>query len=127
MDFFQFDDDYVRRLREGDRETSEHFESYFRELLLIKLRWKVSRRDAIDDIIQETFVRVLARLGDLQAPEKLGAYVHSVANHVLQEWYREDRPPSPSDPHPIDPPDPTNFETELIDEETRRIVREIVN
>ena len=44
MDFFTFDDEYVRRLREGDRWTEEHFYSYFQQLLLIKLR----RRLALD-------------------------------------------------------------------------------
>lgn len=127
MDFFRFDDDYVRRLREGDRETSEHFESYFRELLLIKMRRRVSRRDAIEDIIQETFVRVLARLGDLQDAAKLGPYVNSVSNHVLQEWYRANPSAKTSDAHPADLAGATDVETELIDEETRRLVRDTLD
>ncbi len=127
MDFFRFDDDYVRRLREGDRETAEHFESYFRELLLIKLRRRVSRRDAIEDIIQETFVRVLTRLSELQEPAKLGPYVNSVGNHVLLEWYRAN-PLSPAgDSPPPDVADPSDIESELIDGETRRMVRETLN
>ncbi|HEX2122596.1 MAG TPA: sigma-70 family RNA polymerase sigma factor [Thermoanaerobaculia bacterium] len=127
MDFFRFDDDYVRRLREGDRETSEHFASYFRELLLIKLRRRVSRRDAIEDLIQETFVRVLARLSELQEPAKLGPYVNSVANHVLLEWYRANPITPAGDAPPPDAVDPGDVESELIDEETRRRVRETLN
>ena len=33
-----FDSEYVRRLKEGDHATEQHFTSYFGELLLIKLR-----------------------------------------------------------------------------------------
>ena len=34
MDFFTFDDEYVRRLREGDPCTEEHYEHYFGLLLI---------------------------------------------------------------------------------------------
>ena len=37
MELYAFDDDYVARLRAGDRFTEEHFLRYFNELLQIKL------------------------------------------------------------------------------------------
>ena len=52
MDFFTFDDEYVRRLREGDRWTVDHFYAYFQQLLLIKLRRRLPSLEKIDDVRQ---------------------------------------------------------------------------
>ena len=62
MDFFTFDDEYVRRLRDGDRWTVEHFYSYFQQLLLIKLRGRLPSKEAIDDVRQEVFARFFRAL-----------------------------------------------------------------
>lgn len=91
MELFAFDDDYVRRLREGDPATEAHFSAYFRDLLLIKLRRKLSSSEAIDDLRQEIFARTFEKLTDLQDGRKLGAFVNVIANHVLMEYYRRSR------------------------------------
>jgi RNA polymerase sigma-70 factor (ECF subfamily) len=88
MELFVFDDDYVRRLREGDRDTATHFHAYFRDLLLLKLRRRLASLDAIDEVRQEVFVRCFQHLGDLREPRKLGAFVNSICNRVLMEYYR---------------------------------------
>jgi RNA polymerase sigma-70 factor, ECF subfamily len=88
MDLFPFDDDYIGRLRTGDRATEEHFHSYFRDLLLVKLRHRLRSMQAVDEVRQEVFVRVLARLGELRDARKLGAFVNSTCNLVLMEYYR---------------------------------------
>ena len=62
VELYSFDDDYVRRLRDGDRWTEEHFHEYFNELLLIKLRSRMTSLHAIDDVRQEVFVRVFRTL-----------------------------------------------------------------
>jgi RNA polymerase sigma-70 factor (ECF subfamily) len=93
MELFTFDDEYVRRLREGDRWTEEHFTSYFQQLLLIKLRRRLPSKDAIDDIRQTVFARVFQVLrapdGGIRDGRKLGAYVNTVCNNVLLEHYRK--------------------------------------
>jgi len=88
MELFDFDDDYVRRLREGDRGTAAHFHAYFRDLLLLKLRRRLASMDAIDEVRQEVFARSIERLGDLRDARKLGAFVNSICNRVLMEYYR---------------------------------------
>lgn len=88
MELFAFDDEYVRRLREGDRETEEHFHSYFRDLLLLKLRRRLGSMEAVDEVRQEVFVRALARLGELRDGRKLGAFMNGICNLVLMEYYR---------------------------------------
>ncbi len=93
MELFTFDDEYVRRLREGDRWTEEHFYSYFQQLLLIKLRRRLPSLDAIDDVRQTVFVRFFKDLrspdGGIRDGRRLGAYVNSICTNVLYEWYRQ--------------------------------------
>jgi len=91
LQFFAFDAAYLERLRSGDARTEEHFVSYFGELIQLKLRSRLNSREAIEDVRQETFVRVLVlvRSADgLREPDRLGAFVNSVCNHVLLEHYR---------------------------------------
>ncbi len=93
MDLFTFDDEYVRRLREGDRWTEEHFYSYFQQILLIKLRRRLPSLDAIDDVRQTVFARFFAKLrsldGGVRDGRRLGSYVNSICTNVLFEWYRK--------------------------------------
>lgn len=92
MQLYSFDDDYVRRLREGDRWTEDHFVRYFNELLLIKLRSRLSSLAAIDDVRQEVFVRVFRALRSSEGVRdgrKLGSFVNSVCNNVLLESFRD--------------------------------------
>lgn len=92
VDRYEFDEEYLRRLREGDPSAEEHFAAYFGELLLIKLRARLHCRHLIEDIQQETLLRVVRALrqgGGLEQAGCLGAFVNSVCNHVLSE-YRSD-------------------------------------
>ncbi|HEX4756616.1 MAG TPA: sigma-70 family RNA polymerase sigma factor [Terracidiphilus sp.] len=91
MQFHTFDASYVENLCAGESATQEHFVAYFTELLRIKLRSRLNSSHAIEDVCQETFARVFAVLrkdGGLRQPERLGAFVNSVCNHVLFEQYR---------------------------------------
>jgi RNA polymerase sigma-70 factor (ECF subfamily) len=91
LQFFAFDTAYVERLQAGDAPTEEHFVRYFSELLLLKLRSRLSSKEAIEDVRQETFTRVfviLRKERGLKQPDRLGAFVNSVCNHVLMEHYR---------------------------------------
>jgi RNA polymerase sigma-70 factor, ECF subfamily len=94
LQFTAFDASYLERLQGGDARTAQHFTAYFGELIQLKLRSRLRSREAIEDVRQETFVRVLAlvRTKDgVRQPERLGALVNSVCNHVLMEYYRSHR------------------------------------
>jgi RNA polymerase sigma-70 factor (ECF subfamily) len=94
MQFVEFDAPYLERLQRGDTHIEDHFVSYFGELIRLKLRARLSSKEAIEDVTQETFARVLAlvRAKDgVRQPERLGALVNSVCNHVLLEHYRSHR------------------------------------
>jgi len=131
MDFFPFDDDYVRRLREGDRWTEEHFRSYFEQLLLIKLRRRLPSLEAIHDVRQEVFARVFKTLrapeGGIRDGRKLGAYVNTVCNNVVLEQYRQTNRTEPLVDAHLDLPTSEDVENALVNSEERERVRRVVN
>lgn len=90
---FSFDADYVQRLKEDDDATTEHFAQYFGDLIRIKAVSRGRSRHVAEDVRQETLLRVLRNLrrGTIEHPERLGAYVNTVSNHVMQEMFRKDK------------------------------------
>jgi RNA polymerase sigma-70 factor (ECF subfamily) len=91
LQFRAFDARYIENLCAGDQVTQEHFVGYFTELLQLKLRSRLQSPQAIEDVRQETFARVLATLrreNALRRPESFGAFVNTVCNNVLLEHYR---------------------------------------
>jgi len=91
LQFRAFDASYIENLCAGDQVTQEHFVGYFTELLQLKLRSRLQSPQAIEDVRQETFARVLATLrreNALRRPESFGAFVNTVCNNVLLEHYR---------------------------------------
>jgi RNA polymerase sigma-70 factor (ECF subfamily) len=91
LQFYDFDESYLERLCSGDFRTEEHFVAYFSELIRLKLRSRLRSPQAIEDVRQETFVRVFALLrkkSGIRQPDRLGAFVNSICNNVLLEQYR---------------------------------------
>jgi RNA polymerase sigma-70 factor, ECF subfamily len=133
LQFTTFDASYLGKLRSGDARTEEHFVTYFSELIRLKLRSRLQSRDAIEDVKQETFVRVLALIrveGGLRQPDRLGALVNSVCNNVLLEHYRSK---SRREDGIDDEPETTFVNREpsalsiLEAKDTKRVVRQILN
>ncbi len=91
MQFFPFDKAYLERLRSEDASTEGHFVAYFGELLKIKLRARMLPPDRVNDVSQETFLRVFkaVRKEDaIREPDRLGAFVNSICDNVLREKQR---------------------------------------
>jgi RNA polymerase sigma-70 factor, ECF subfamily len=107
VEFFAFDKAYVERLREGDALTEEHFVAYFEQLLRIKLRSRMLTSDKVEDLRQETFIRVIAviRKDGVRQPERFGAFVNSICNNVLLEHYRSSTKNQPMEDAHMDIPD----------------------
>ena len=128
VELHPFDEVYVNRLRSGDPAVQQHFCAYFGELVQIKLRSRLLPRHVIEDIRQETFLRVLMALqrDGIEQPERLGAFVNSVCNHVLFEQYRfQDRTES-LEPLPEPPDHGVDLDRTLLSEETRRQVEQVL-
>jgi len=129
--FEEFDELYLDRLARGDRETEEHFSNYFGRLILIKLRRRVRSAQVIEDVRQETFLRVLRILrseAGIRRAEGLGALVNSVCNNVLLEtWRSQKRHPSVPETG-WDPADRgANPERALLTAEQRGAVRAVID
>lgn len=131
LENYPFDADYLRLLAEGDASVSEHFTAYFGKLLLLKLRTRVRSVTAIDDIRQETFLRVFRTLrekGGLRHPERLGAFVNSVCNNVMFESFRADARFSPLPEDEAEPEDKNyNLHEELVSEERKQAVQQVLD
>lgn len=127
MELHSFDVDYVARLARGDRPTEHHFTVYFRELLLLKFRSRIRAPDLIEDVIQETFLRVIAALREdgLNHPERLGAFVNAVSNNVFHEHLRSR---SRSEPISIavEPAAGPSIENTLVSRERRELVDRVL-
>ncbi len=130
MEYQLFSGEYVQRLAEGDVETERHFVAYFSELLLIKLRRALLSHQAVEDVRQETFLRVFSVLrnkGGVQHPEKFGAFVNGVCSNVLAEYYRSSSRHTPPHHQILETPDAgTDPETGLVNEERKHSVRAIL-
>lgn len=130
MELFSFDEDYLNRLCARDVQTEQHFVAYFSKLLLIKLRSRLRSSSAVEDIRQETFVRVLKTLrseGGIRNPGGLGSFVNSVCNNVLLEFYRSSSNSVLDDGTISDRPDQTiDLDGMLVTNQMREHVRAIL-
>jgi RNA polymerase sigma-70 factor, ECF subfamily len=131
LEFFAFDEAYVGRLREGDPSTESHFVAYFSQLIQIKLRARYLAPEVIEDLKQETFIRVIRSLrsdGGIRQGDRLGPFVNSVCNHVLLEHYRSGSKNVPLESDHLELPDKAlNLETLAISAETQRMVRSVLS
>ncbi|MGA2591034.1 MAG: RNA polymerase sigma factor [Bryobacteraceae bacterium] len=131
MKFLQFDAEYVRRLTQGDAGVEEHFASYFGDLLFLKLRARLRSCPLIEDIRQETLMRVLLILrtrGGVEHPERFGAFVNAVSNNVMMELRRAELRHDPMDEDQEEPLDTTvDLDAPLVDIETKRLVTRVMD
>ncbi|MGB8458137.1 MAG: sigma-70 family RNA polymerase sigma factor, partial [Candidatus Acidiferrum sp.] len=123
--------EYVERLREGDTSTEQHFVAYFDQLLRIKLRARMLASETVEDLRQETYIRVLVNLRKsedaVRQPERFGAYVNSVCNNVLMEFYRASNRTSPWDDSYLELPDhAVSTEGLLVSKQSKKRVREVL-
>ena len=125
-----FDRDYVERLKSGDAATEQHFANYFGQLLRIKLRVRLRSAQLIEDLSQETFLRVLTALrrkDGLEYPERLGAFVNTVCQNLLFELYRaESRRPADLAYHLDVPDERASAESALVTDERKDQVRQVL-
>lgn len=131
MEFFSFDGAYVDRLRAGDPSTEQHFVAYFDQLLRIKLRSRTLASDRVEDLRQETYIRVVAALrkeGGIRQPERFGAFVNSICNNVLLEYYRSSARNQPLEDEHVDIPDKVlDLEGMLATKQSGEYVRRILD
>jgi RNA polymerase sigma-70 factor, ECF subfamily len=130
VEFFAFDKIYVEKLREGDPSTELHFVAYFEKLLRIKLRARALASDGVEEVKQETFIRVVAALrkeGGVRQPERFGAFVNSICNNVLFEYHRTSGKYREMDEKYLEIPDKlVDLEGMLVTQQAAQLVRQIL-
>lgn len=85
-----FDSAYLRKLRERDPDTCQHFTAHFTLLLDHVLRASLRDRELAADLRNETLYRVLRHVDrdQIREPERFGAFVRRVAKIVTLEYFR---------------------------------------
>jgi RNA polymerase sigma-70 factor, ECF subfamily len=130
VEFFAFDKAYVERLRGGDPVTEQHFVAYFEQLLRIKLRARMLASDKVEDLRQETFIRVIAAVrkeAGVRQPERFGAFVNSICNNVLLEYYRSSARSQPMEDLHLEIADKVlDLEGMMVTKQTSERVRKIL-
>lgn len=123
-----FDAEYLQRLKDDEPTTWDHFDSYFRSRLTVKLRGRGLSASVIEDAIQDTFVHVLTAVQKdrVRTPDAFGAFVSGVCrNVVLNYWKNVSKSVDVSE---IDIPDPAaNLEISLLLLERQTLVEEVLN
>jgi RNA polymerase sigma factor (sigma-70 family) len=129
VDLYSFDADYLRKLKAHEPATEAHFASYFKSRLDMKLRHRGFAPSTVEDIRQDTLLRVIdaVQRGQVQHPERFGAFVASVCDNVIRETYRITSRSQHLDVEAMDLPDGrTNLETQVLRKERRQVVAEMV-
>ncbi|HLW76789.1 MAG TPA: sigma-70 family RNA polymerase sigma factor [Bryobacteraceae bacterium] len=121
----------MSRLRDGDAETEKHFVSHFTNVIRLSLRYRLRSWELIEDIRQETFLRVLNFIRSdrsLDHPERFGAYVHSVSINVMMELLRAStrHPPIPEEAQHLEDRR-ASAEGSLVTRERKEFVRAILD
>ncbi len=132
MKFKEFNDDYVRRLTDADSDIGEHFAAYFGHVLFLKLQVRLHSKHLLEDVRQDTFVRVLAILRKrkgVNCPERFGAFVNGVCENVIRELGRSEMRAEPWDAqHMEEPLDPSaSPDAKLIDADSKREIALILS
>lgn len=125
-----FNLEFLHRLKAHDPDAEEMFHSHFRVRLRMKLRsWRLSPSD-IEDVVQETFLRVIRAVqnDEIRQPESLGGYVSQVCTFVRNERWRSVAHEVQFDPTTFDVADPViNLETLVLRKERRKIVETVLD
>jgi RNA polymerase sigma-70 factor, ECF subfamily len=131
VELYSFDEEYLHRLKSGDPSVEQHFIQYFSKMLVIKLRSRLRSTESVEDVKQETFLRVLRALRSeegIRSGERLGSFVNSVCNFVLLEYYRSGKREDPLEDHAADPPDRTiDLDGQLEASEQKKQVKTVLS
>ncbi len=117
----------IERIRAGQADAWEELIARFEGRLLAFVESRLRRRDASEDVVQETLIGLLASLPNYDSSRSLESYLFSIAAHKLTDHLRRDgrRPALPlaagsTSGRPIDPPDRGRRASSLLQSGERR-------
>ena len=101
------DKDLVSRARLGDTSANEAVYRAF-STAVYNLALRLTRqRQVADEILQETFIEVLTKIGSFRGEAPIGAWIREIAvnkclMHLRSGWQRKSRPLEAREPDPDD-------------------------
>jgi RNA polymerase sigma-70 factor (ECF subfamily) len=122
-----FNLDYLARLKDQEPDTETHFVNHFTSVLQARLRFQLRSRQMIDDVCQETLLRVLIHVRRGTQIERLPAFVHAVSKNVVLEALRGQQKHSTTEEEFPDLPDVRiDFDASLITKQRQAAVRQVL-
>jgi len=93
---------WVARLREGDEEALREVVHAFGERLTAVVSGILRDRDAVDDVVQETFTKAFYRIGSFKGGSSLYTWLYRIAVNAAKDYIksRQRRPASSFDDLP---------------------------
>ena len=88
MEALSLEADWVAGLRRGEAGAFDAVFSAYRRRIYGYLVRMTRRRDAAEDLLQETFLRLAQHAKRLDADTRLGAWLFTVAHRLVQSWGR---------------------------------------
>lgn len=83
-----FDADMVARARDGEPRAQEELMERLQPMLRAYFVKRLGRKPVVDDLVQNTLLRVYTGLSDLNDPARLKAFSMKAALFELQDLYR---------------------------------------
>lgn len=122
-----FNFEYLARLKDQEPDTETHFVNHFTNVLQARLRFQLRSRQLIDDVCQETLLRVLIHVRRGTQIERLPAFVHAVSKNVVLEALRGQQKHSTTEQEFPDLPDVRiDFDASLITKQRQAAVRQVL-
>ena len=88
VDQTKYQEQLVSLAIRGDKEAFQHiYKQYFR-LVCAMIYQKVSTKEDVEDLAQETFLRAWRNLPNLRKPKRFLPWLLSIARHLVTDWYR---------------------------------------
>ena len=127
------------RARRGDQEalSALYEKTYSRVYYTVKSM--IRDEDAVLDIVQDSYIKAFAHLGQFEGDDRFPAWVRQIAANTARDWLRKKRPALFTEMDPADASE-MSFEEQIPDErtetlpeammdqeETKRLIREIID
>jgi len=125
MNPMTYDGDFLGKLRQRDPAACTRFVFTFTPILEAKLRYKFRDHATVQDLVNETFLRVLVQIDKnaIRDPAQFGSFVRGVCENVAREFIRREYSTS-SWPDGFEPPDRVLAIDELVaDRELKELLR----
>lgn len=125
FDGLEFDQDYIKKLRAGDKDIEDHFLAYFGVLLRIKLRSHFVSSEQLERVRDKILSKVLESIRCAPTIDYAGQLTLFVSK-VCKEVLRDDNSPEGPSSSPATPSRKQTARNDLEEAWTRKLVREII-